>query len=212
MPKPRIRGAAANLRGKLSISAQSFQRFEREMKRLEVVARAEVIRAALQAGGDVIHDAAESKAPCPYIVTKIVTGAELMKGWKSSASTQGLKADSLYIIIGPDKQHWYYRFPEYGVKAHGVKRRKRTRYSQYLKSQGVATSKARKYTIGKRTVAATRPAMVFTVNGKLVFTRHVKGSPAKPFLRPAMDTQGMVAVQRIGDILADHIAKAAKSS
>jgi HK97 gp10 family phage protein len=211
MPKPRIKVKAANLRGKLSISAESFKRFEKELRRLEIIARAEVVRRALQAGGDVIHDAAEARAPGPHIVTKIVTGAELMQGWKSSAAAQGLKPGSLYIIIGPDKDHWYYRFAEYGIKAHGVKRRKRTRYSQYLKAQGVKASQAKKYKIGKRSVSMTRPAMVFTIDGKLIFARKVKGSAARPFLRPAVDTQGDTAMQRVGDVLADEIVKAARS-
>ncbi len=211
MPRPRIR-QSSNVRARLSIDPQSFAEFDRVMKRLKDVARREIVEKALLAGGGIIHDAAEGRAPGPHIEIEIMTGSQLKSGWKS-AEAQGIVANGIYAVIGPDTQHWYYRFAEYGTKAHGVGKRKRTRYHQYLGKQGVKTSAARKMKTGaqqRRSVASTRPAMVFTIDGKLIFARKVRGKAAKPFLRPAMDSKGDTAINAVGVVMGAEILKAAR--
>jgi hypothetical protein len=211
MARPSFRGK--NIQARLRIDPRSLEEHNRRLKRLAAVTRKEVVSAALLEGGGLIQSAAKARAPGPHIGIQVMTGAELMKGWKS-AGAQGIKADALYVAVGPDKEHWYYRFSEYGVKAHGVKKRKRTRYQQHLSKQGVGIGKARKYRTGakqQRTTGSTRPAMVFTVDGRLVFARKVRGFAAKPFLRPAADSQGAAAVQALGRALAREIEKAAKA-
>lgn len=208
MARPSMRGK--NIQAKIRLDPRSLAEHNRKLKRLESVTRVEVVSAALMDGGSLIQSAANSKAPGPHIGIEVMRGSQLMKRWRS-AGAQGIKPDALYVAIGPDKAHWYYRFSEYGVKAHAVKRRKRTRYQQNLTKQGVRISKARKMATGakqKRTTGSTRPSMVFTVDGKLIFARKVRGFGAKPFLRPAADSQGPAAVQALGKALKREIEKA----
>lgn len=208
--RPRLR-QSTNVRARLSLDPNSLAEFNRALKRLESAVRRDVVEKALLAGGGVIHDVAEARAPGPYIEVAIMSGSELMKGWRS-AGGQGIISNGIYAVIGPDDAHWYYRFPEFGTKAHGVKRRKRTRYQQFLRKQGVKASTARKMKTGaqqKRTVSSTRPAMVFSIDGKLIFTRKVRGTAAKPFLRPAVDASGNAAIDAVGVVLGAEILKAA---
>jgi HK97 gp10 family phage protein len=206
MPRPKF--PSKNIQARLRIDPRSLEEHNRKLRKLAAVTRKEVVKAALLKGGGLIQSAAEAKAPGPHIGIEVLTGAQLGK------SVKGVKPEALYVAIGPDKQHWYYRFEEFGVKAHGVKRRKRTRYQQYLGTQGVRIGKARRYATGakqKRTTGQTRPAMVFTLDGRLIFARKVRGFAAKPFLRPAADSQGPAAIQALGRELAREIEKAAKS-
>ena len=205
MARPRLR-QSTNVRGKLSVDPKSLVEFERAMKRLEQAVRREVVERALLSGGGIIHDAAENKAPGPYIEIEIMTGAELMKGW-SSAGTQGIKSNGIYAVIGPDDKHWFYRFQEYGVKAHGVKKRKRTRKEITLRAQ---SPRSNRRSI-KMAFAGKRPSMVFTIDGKLIFARKVKGHAAHPFLRPAVDTSGDAAITQMGRVMGAEIEKAARA-
>lgn len=205
MPRPRLR-QSTNVRARLSIDPKSLADFDRAMKRLEQAVRREVVERALLAGGGIIHNAAENKAPGPYIEIEIMTGAELMKGW-SSAGAQGIKSDGVYAVIGPDEKHWYYRFQEYGVKAHGVKRRKRTRKEITLRAQSPRSSRRSI----KKSFAGKRPSMVFMIDGKLIFARKVKGHAAHPFLRPAVDTSGNSAIAQMGRVMGAEIEKAGRA-
>jgi len=202
--RPRLR-QSSNIRGRLTLDPKSLAEFNRVLKRLEAAVRKEVVERALLAGGGVIHDAAEGKAPGPHIELEIMTGAQLKKGWKS-AGAQGIVSEGIYAVIGPDNAHWFYRFSEYGTKAHGVKRRKRTqkeitqRYSQGRGS----------YRSLKKQFAGRKPAMVFSIDGKLIFTRRVRGMAAHPFMRPAVDSRGDAAIVEVGRVLGKEIEKAAR--
>jgi HK97 gp10 family phage protein len=204
MPRPRLR-QSTNAVARLSIDPKSLAEFQRAMKRLAEAVRREVVEQALLAGGGVIHDAAEGKAPGPHIALEVMTGSELMKGWKS-AGAQGVVSNGIYAVIGPDDKHWYYRFSEYGVKTHGVKRRKRTKKEIDLRAK---SPRSMRRSI-KKSFAGRLPSMVFTIGGKLIFTRKVKGQVARPFLRPAMDSQGNAAINEIGKVLGREIDKAAR--
>lgn len=206
-PSPR---RAKNIRAQLRIDPRSLDDHKRRLKRLESAVRIEVIRRALGEGGKLIQRAANTRAPGPHVIIEVLTGTELARGWRA-ASARGVKSDGIYVAIGPDRTHWYYRFMEYGVKAHSVGRRKRTRYQQHLGKQGVRISKARKYRTGAkqaRTTGSTRPAMVFTIDGRLIFARKVAGFAARPFLRPAVDSQGDAAIAALGRELEREIKKA----
>ncbi len=210
MPRPSFRNAK-NIQANLRIDPSSLAEHNRKLKRLAEAARREVIMAALQAGGMIVHDAAEAKAPGPHIEIEVMTGAELARKWKS-AGAQGIKPEGIYAAIGPDAQHWYYRFSEFGVKAHGVKHRKRTRFQQFSAKNKVKRSNMRSTATGQsRRVGNMRPAMVFSIDGQLIFTRKVRGFAAKPFLRPAADSKGPAAVKAMGEILKTEIEKAARS-
>jgi HK97 gp10 family phage protein len=62
------------------------------------------LRSATLAGAQPIADAANSMAPGPHIETEVV-----------SATT-----GEATVAIGPDKEHWYYRFQETGAAAHEI--------------------------------------------------------------------------------------------
>lgn len=204
---------AKNIRANLKIDTRSLEALNRQLRMLEDATREEVVRRALLAGGGLIQRAAKSKAPGPYIGIQVMKGGDLARRWRS-AGAQGIKPDALYVAVGPDRKHWYYRFKEYGVKAHSVRRRKRTRYQQNLRRQGIRISKARKMRTGAkmaRTTGSTRPAMVFTIDGKLIFARKVRGYPAKPFLQPAVSSQGENAIKALGGVLKREIERAARA-
>lgn len=194
-----------NVRARITIEPKSLAEFNRKLERLAKAVREEVVTLALAAGGGVIQSAAEQKAPGPHIGVEVMKGSELMKGWRS-AKAQGVKPNALYVAIGPDKEHWYYRFHEYGVKAHSVMRRKRTRRQQ----SHARVRREAGYGVIPKSVKRQRPAMVFSIDGKLIFARKVKGYAAKPFLRPAADSQGPAAMQAIGQVLKREIEKAAR--
>jgi HK97 gp10 family phage protein len=211
MSKPRFSSRASNITARLTLDPKSLREFDAALKRLESAVRKEAVIAALQKGGEVIGDAAAAKAPGPYIVTMVMTGAELARGWKS-AGKQGVKPEGLYAVIGPDAQHWYYRFAEYGVKGHGVSKRKRTRYQQFASKNKMKRSTLTSYTTGKaRNVSGTRPVMAWMSGGKMIFARKVSGFPAKPFLRPAVDSKGDAAIKVLGVELGKEIMKAARA-
>lgn len=204
MAKLRIR-QSRNTRGGIGLDPASVEKFKKQMEELRNSVRKEIVEKALYAGGGVIHDAAENKAPGPHIVVEVMTGAELMKGW-SSAAAQGINAKYMYAVIGPDKEHWYYRFSEYGTKSHGVKRRKRT-VKEITARMGASRDQRRSI---KKSFAGKRPAMVFEINGKMIFTRQVRGVAAKPFMRPAIDSNGNAGVRELGEILASEIEQVAR--
>jgi HK97 gp10 family phage protein len=201
---PRLK-QSRNTRGIISLDPASVEKFKKDMEHLQQATRREIVEKALYSGGIVIHNAAELKAPGPHIVIDIFTGAELMRGW-TSAVVQGIKVTDLYAVVGPDDEHWYYRFAEYGVKAHGVERRKRTR-----KEINLRISMGRVYRSSiKKAFEGKRPAMVFEINGKLIFARHVKGKAARPFMRPAFDSKGGAAMNEVGQVIASEIDKVAR--
>jgi HK97 gp10 family phage protein len=205
MPRPSFRNAK-NIHGTIRIDPRSLAEHNRKLKKLAAAVREEVVKQALLAGGVVIQGAAKAKAPGPHIGVEVMTGAELSKKWRS-AGAQGVKPEALYAAIGPDTDHWYYRFAEYGVKSHGVKNRKRTRKEiQARYAQGRTA-----YRSIRRQFAGRKPAMFFAINGRPVFTRRVKGFAARPFLKPAAEGNKEAAVQELGRVIGREIEKAAKS-
>lgn len=115
MPRPRRR--AASVRAKLSLDPKSVADFQRKLKDLEKVIRQAVEEDALMAGAQVIHDEAEKRAPGPYIEIEILSKGQLSKVSKVGAS---MSSASRVAAIGPDKEHWYYRFPEFGATPHDI--------------------------------------------------------------------------------------------
>mgnify|MGYP000197403492 CR=1 FL=1 len=204
MPRPSFRNAK-NIQAKLRIDPRALAEHNRKLKKLAVAVRADVIKQALLAGGDVIKDAAKQKAPGPYIGVEVMPGAQLQKKWRSAGS-QGIRPEALYAAVGPDADHWYYRFPEYGVKAHGVSKRRRTRKEIQLR---YASPRSARSAIRKQ-FAGRRPAMFFAINGKAIFTRKVRGFAAKPFLKPAAENNADAAIKALGDVLGREIDKAAR--
>ena len=65
---------------------------------------ADVIERATQAGADVVAEAARANAPGPFIAVEVERN----------------KRDLAVAKIGPDKDHWYYRFFETGTAPHEI--------------------------------------------------------------------------------------------
>ncbi len=136
-----------------------------------------VFRDAAEAGGSVIQRHANANAPGPHI------GIEV----------KAESADRAVASVGPKKEKWFYRFREFGTKAHGPKHKK-TRFQSYLRKVGA-------------TVSDSRVSMLrWYQNGQPIFARRVRGVAAKPFLQPAMqrteeivDAAGKVYLQAIMD-------------
>jgi len=74
------------------------------LERAGVAPRA-VLTAAMLAASRIIENAAEQKAPGPHIEHEVVEDT----------------ATKVSVHVGPDKDHWYYRFFETGTSAHLVK-------------------------------------------------------------------------------------------
>jgi hypothetical protein len=77
--------------------------------------------------------------------------------------------------IGPDEEHWYYRFYEFGATAHEI--------------QG-------------------KPLLIFEGENGPVFSKQVQnagGTPADPFLRPALDSQADEASQAALNMILEYV-------
>ncbi len=107
-----------NLRGKLSLDPKSYAQLKAKLKGLERAVRKEAIARALLAGGAIIHSAAESRAP-GKLELQIITGRTLKK--RSDPRWDAIvKANAKVAAIGPDFDHWYYRFFEFGASKHDI--------------------------------------------------------------------------------------------
>ena len=77
-----------------------------KLKRMNVNI-SDVLEDAVKAGATMVERDADRMAPGPFIDQATVV--------KTDTKVQ--------INVGPDKEHWYYRFWEFGTQAHGPKRR-----------------------------------------------------------------------------------------
>lgn len=122
--------------------------------------RVEILVAATLEGAKPVLDEANRLAPGPDIKVKV----EVDKGGKVATAR-----------IGPDEEHWFYRFFETGVTPHEIN----------------ALQSKKKNPKG---------FLAFEGEKGLIFTKVVKnagGVAAKPFLRPALDHQKDAVVARV---------------
>lgn len=197
--------AKAQIRATLSIDPDSLAEVNRRFEALSKAMREEIVRDALKAGGEIILAAAKSKAPGPYVFLDVLKASE-MKQLVGKKLGRQVKQGSLYAVIGPDKDHWYYRFKEFGVQAHGVGRRKMTRPLQNALKNRVHRARVR--TAQGRKSIRYRPALL--LQGE-VFAKRVRGFHATPFLRPAFDENQGRAIAMMIKVINDGINKALKS-
>ena len=141
------------------------QEFKKKIVNLRKEISAILEEAAL-AGADVIKDEANRLAPGPHIETDVVEST-----WTH--------AD---VEIGPDKEHWYYRFFETGTSAHEV------------------TPK----TAGGLAFPWGGEMIVRMIS-------HPSGMAAQPFLRPARDEKEKEADEATGrkflEVINRHLEK-----
>lgn len=123
----------------------------------------DVLEEAAEAGAQVIQEEANPNAPGPHIEI------DLVKKTKEYAEME----------IGPDDEHWYYRFFETGVQPHEI-----------TPDEG-----------GGLTFPGSAGEMIVRV-----FVSH-QGMGAKPFLRPARDEKAGQAEEATGQKFLEVINK-----
>ena len=133
---------------------------KRKLDQLGVKARVALLPAA-RAGAKPIQRVANQKAPGP----NIVTGNEEVEGGRAE------------ISIGPDKEHWYYGFFEFGATEHEIKGKPLLAFEG--DSGPVITKRIKSH----------------------------PGMPAEPFLRPAADSQKNAAKDEAGKVFRVEINK-----
>lgn len=134
----------------VKVEIRGDDELKRKLEMLGAKARAVLLDAA-RAGAEEIEREATRLAPEPHIHV----GGEKVDGGAAEVS------------IGPDDDHWYYRFFEFGATQHEIKGN----------------------------------PLVFEGENRLIVTRRVNhpGMPARPFLRPALDTRKEASVKRVGE-------------
>lgn len=135
----------------------------RKLEALGVDLRALLVQAT-EAGGEVIGDGAEDLAPGDGITVEVLSK----------------KAQSVEVGIGPDQDHWYYRFAELGAQPHEI-------------SPGTANALA--FEAGGGTVFAASISH--------------PGRAARPFLRPAITNKANAASTAVGAVLEKSLEKGA---
>lgn len=124
-----------------------------------------VLQEAAEAGADVMQAAANDKAPGRHIETHV-------------SKRRALWAE---VEIGPDREHWYYQFLEFGAQPHSIGPHK-ARMLRWFDSKGP---------IFARVVAHP-------------------GIPAEPFLRPAFDESQDKARDAAGEVIKRAVYGVAK--
>ncbi len=152
-----------------------------QLKKLKADVDAALDEAAL-AGGQVICDAANRRAPGPFI-----------KVWLSLETK--LRGVAAQVEIFPDLDHWYYRFFETGVMPWQMSK-KTGRTVRSSTSGG-----------GGRPIRGTKKAFRFWGGqGEVVATEvELPGMAARPFLRPAIDEEKDAAIAAVGYVLRSRI-------
>lgn len=90
-------------RKRISVHLQGGEELMRKLQAMQADV-ADVIERATQAGAEVVADAARADAPGPFIAVEVERNAR----------------GKAVARIGPDKDHWYYRFFETGTAPHEI--------------------------------------------------------------------------------------------
>lgn len=190
-------GFGKEIKASLRIDKQSLADMLKALRTLALAARREVVEKALLAGGNVAQAEMQKRAPGPYIEVEFVRGGSIKKGTASGSEKKAIQLTGVYVAVGPDSDHWYYKFTDSGTKAHGVTKRKRTRMQQHTRRRDL-TLRARNL----------KPAMAWKQGGRWIFTRKVRGMSARPFMQPAMDAAHNDIMAAIGQTFAEEFEKA----
>lgn len=138
------------------VSIEGREELKAKFDRLGKAARGPALERAVLKGAEPIRDEANRRAPGPHIEAEISESSDL----------------AAEVAIGPDKDHWYYRFFETGAGRHGI---------------GPSKGKAIRF-----------PGS----DGETVrFGVDHPGMTAAPFLRPALDGRKDEATREVGEEL-----------
>jgi hypothetical protein len=191
-----------NITANLQFDRASLSKLERALIELMRVADRETVDETLMSGAQVVKRAQIKLGPGPHIEIEFAKNINsLKKGSASKKIKARIGPESRYVMVGPDRKHWYYQFHETGVKPHGPKRK----YSRSQKaSRGLAKPESGK-------TANRRPMMSWMENGKRIFAKQVRGFAAKPFVEPSVtENQGEI-LRAMAAVLRDEILKAVVS-
>lgn len=143
----------------------------------------DVLPKAGQAGGDLIRGFALRGAPGPHVI------AEPGKPWN---------AKEVSFEIGPDKDHWFYRFFEFGVQNFEINMISK-------RSVRSAVNRKRSDKLGRtvsmrgRPIKSDKRAVKFGPDQ--IYSVVDRGPmPARPFMRKAVREHNDAIAQRVGDV------------
>ena len=134
----------------------------RQLEKAGLVVK-DVLEQATLAGAKVVLEAAEPKAPGPHIGMDVS-----MK-----------RKEKVVVEVGPDEDHWHYRFFETGAQPHEIKPR-------------------------------SKEALLIEGNIYAERVAHM-GMAARPFLRPALDSNKDEIVAAIGKVIEEKLKAIARS-
>jgi HK97 gp10 family phage protein len=98
--------AVTYMRGSASFVLQGAEEMIERLKAMgDIAAGAAVMRAVIE-GGKALEAEIESRAPGPHVIT-VPDNASIKRGYAG-------------VKVGPDKEHWYYRFFETGASPHEI--------------------------------------------------------------------------------------------
>lgn len=112
-------------------------------------------------GGEILLDAATARAPGPNLAMQI----------------EEVDQEHVEVRIGPDDEHWYYRFFEFGAQPHEIN-------------------------------VENRAALRFGAEAIFAASGEHPGTPAQPFLRPALDEKQDEVLKKMAQIYWARIAGA----
>lgn len=141
---------------KVTVKLEGADELAARLRKLGADARGDSLRAAALDGARVLRDAANAGAPGPHIEVDAVE----------------VSANRAVVEIGPDEEHWHYKFFETGTQPHSIR---------------PATRKKLKFEVSGEEVFA-------------LGVRH-PGMAAQPFLRPALDEKKDRATDAAGKTL-----------
>lgn len=96
----------SHVTGRLSIKPESWAALKKDLEKLGEAVSKRTQEEAVLAGAKVIADEANNRAPGPHIVYDII---------KYEPNPALVAAG-----VGPDEDHWYYRFIELGATRHDI--------------------------------------------------------------------------------------------
>lgn len=139
--------------GEIRVRLEGDEALLRKLRELGIKV-SDVLEQAVDAAAEIVQAGAIGLAPGPAI----------------ERDTTMKRATRVEVEVGPDREHWYYRFAETGAAVHGIA--PKTAKVVLFYGDAGETFRAR----------VTHP-----------------GIPATPFLRPAMDSRSDEAQREMGD-------------
>lgn len=98
--------AVTYMKGSSSFVLEGADEFIAMLQKMSDIAAGAAVMEAVLAGGKVLEDEIESRAPGPHVITM--------------PDMRSIKRGYAGVKVGPDKDHWYYRFFETGASPHEI--------------------------------------------------------------------------------------------